>query len=392
MSLFILDFRKLDLKELKLRPLLWVALLLIVPLLLLELWVNQSLFDYVSYTNSRNMDPQIKYFEARHDWEYVAVGSSETKWGIAPAQIEAALAENGIQTRGFNLGLDGFSDSYYEVVLPLLNLPTRLPQMRIVLVGINLIEEPQLLADSFDQGFSCDGLLQRAVLNSAFAKDYGLYHLCNTQKWPAPLVESFENFSAIVRYRQALRTLMLGQSSSDFISVASNGLTQYPDGFYAHKPIKDNQKESDIDRQNFLNKREEAPEAFLPMAEILWPHLLAPEGFFDQWASYFETHNILPVFFALPTNPVMIDVQNRRADYLRNSQLMKDWATEQEATLFVDLGIKDGYDPTSDFADYRHLSEAGAHKFSRELGMALAQQPEVVKRLSERLTKRLSER
>ncbi|MGB3298799.1 MAG: hypothetical protein WBA76_11060 [Phormidesmis sp.] len=382
MSLFILNFKKLGYK--KWSPWIGVTLLLALPLLLLELWTNHSLFDYVSYTNSRNMDPQIKYFEARHDWEYVAIGSSETKWGIAPAQIEAAFAENGIQTHGFNLGFDGFSENYYKIVLPRLSLPARLPQMKIVLIGINLIEELKPLADSFDQGFSCDGLLQRTVLTSAFAKDYGLYYLCNTQKWPAPLVEAFENISGIVRYRQALRTLMLGQNSDDFVGIASNGLTQYPDGFYAHKPIRDNQKESDIDHQNFLNKSKESPEMFLPMPAIFWPKLLAPQGFFDQWTGYFKEYDILPIFFALPTNPVMIDAQNRRADYLRNSQLMKDWAAKRSSVLFVDLGIRDSYDPTGDFADYRHLSEAGARKFSHELGMALAQKSEVVRTMSER--------
>ncbi len=386
MGSFILNFRKLGKKEWRPWPWLLVGLLLILPLLLLEIWVGQSLFNYVSYTNSRNMDPQIQYFEDRRDWEYVAIGSSEAKWGIVPSQINAALATKGIQTRGFNLGLDGFSDSYYAAVLPLLDLPARLPRMRVALVGINIIEQPQLLPHSFDQGFPCNGLLQRAILNSAFAQDYGLYPLCNSQKWPAPLVNALENVSNIVRYRQGLRSLLLGSGNSDLIPIASNGLTQYPDGFYAHKPIKDNQKEAEIDYQNFLKKKVEEPQEFGPIAADFWPTLLAPDGFFDQWAGYFERNHILPVFFALPTNPVMIDERNRRADYLRNSQLMRDWAAERTASItgptFVDLGIKDDYDPTADFADYRHLSEAGARKFSRELGEAIAQQPKVVRALT----------
>ena len=133
MNLFILNSRKNRGKKNRKEQMPWrrVGLLLLLPLLLLELWLRcwhslpagYSLFDHVSYTNSRNMDPQIAYFEARQDWDYLILGSSEIKWGIAPDVMDAALARHGVDSDGFNLGLDGFELGYYLVVLPFLQLP-----------------------------------------------------------------------------------------------------------------------------------------------------------------------------------------------------------------------------------------------------------------------------
>jgi len=374
----------------KTRPWLWVGLLLFLPLLLLELWtgkwrslpLDKSLFNYVSYTNSRNMDPQIAYFEARQDWEFVAIGSSEVRWGIDPNQIEAAIASQSINTHGFNLGLDGFNISLYKAILPGLNLPQRLPKLRVVLIGINLIETQRLLPENFDQGFSCDGILSRSVLTSAFAKDYGLYHLCNTLAWPTPLVAAIEKVSATIRYRQALRTLLLGYSrDSDIIHVASNGIEQFANGFFAHASIQAQPEEANIDQ--FLAEKKESPQKFKPLPQEDWPALLANNGFYNQVASYFHARKVLPVFFALPTNPLMIDTMNRRPDYERNSQLFQAWAIAQsQPTIFIDQGIQDDYNGLLDYSDYRHLSQSGALKFSRELGEQLSRNFEVIKALS----------
>jgi hypothetical protein len=64
-----------------------VCLFLFLPLYGGEIWINQNLFDYVSYTNSQNMDPQIKYFEERNYWQVVVFGSSEVKWGSDPIKL-----------------------------------------------------------------------------------------------------------------------------------------------------------------------------------------------------------------------------------------------------------------------------------------------------------------
>ena len=222
------------------------------------------------------------------------------------------------------------------------------------------------------------------MLNSAFAKDREMGYLCNSRRWPEPLVAAVENVSAIARYRQSLRVGLLGNSSqAEQVNLASNGIKQYKDGFYSHLSIQDNQKESDIDLQRFLAKQREEPEEFIPLKEKVWPEMLKEGGVIDQWARYFSDRNILPVLFALPTNPVMIDAKNRRADYQRNSELTAAWAKSQSSpAVFIDLGIKDSYHPTQDYADYRHLSEQGALRFSRELGDAIAQQPQVIKALT----------
>ena len=110
-------------------------------------------------------------------------------------------------------------------------------------------------------------------------------------------------------------------------------------------------------------------------AEI-WPQLLEPQGFFDIWSDYFLQADILPVFFALPTNPKMIDLQQRRSDYQRNSELMQAWA-ERRGVVLIDLGLLDHYDPMVDYSDRRHLSGIGGIRFSKELGKALAAEPVV---------------
>lgn len=350
----------------------------ILPLLLVEIWLSQDLFNHVSYTNSQNMDPQIKYFEGRNDWEFVAFGSSEVKWGIQPTQIEKALATKDISTSGFNLGFDGFNENFYLSILPFLKLPQRLTKFHLALIGINLIEEKQILPSSFDEGYPCDGILQRAILKSAFAKDYGLYHLCNSTSWKQPLIEPIENLSQIVRYRQNLRSLILGNArSQNFIGTISNNLKQYPNGFHAHKSAKDNKDEVKVDYERFLAQEKTHPQLFKPMKSDAWSNLLKPDGFFERWANYFTDNHVLPVFFALPTNPLMIDAQRRREDYQYNSKLMKDWAKKNNV-VFIDLGILDNYDQLIDYSDHRHLSGVGGERYSYELGKALAENTQIL--------------
>ncbi|MBW4613056.1 MAG: hypothetical protein KME21_07180 [Desmonostoc vinosum HA7617-LM4] len=365
-------------KKLFIHSWLIVCLFLILPLIGCEFWVKQHLFDYVSYTNSQNMDPQIKYFEDRNDWQFIALGSSEVKWGIDPSQIEQALTAKGVKASGFNLGFDGFNETFYLSILPFLSLPKRLPQLHVALIGVNLFEEKQILPSSFNDGFPCDGILQRAVLKSAFAKDYNLDGFCNSQDWKQSLVKPLERVSPIFRYRQAVRTLLLGYDRpTDLIGVISNNVKQYPNGFHAHKPARDNQDDVQVDYQHFLADKKTQPQLFQPMPDQAWSNLLKPDGFFDRWANYFLDQKILPVFFALPTNPLMIDAKNRREDYQSNSQLMSDWA-KQRNIVFIDLGIMDRYDQLIDYSDHRHLSVNGAITYSRELGNTLAANPKVL--------------
>lgn len=360
-----------------------ICLFLFLPLHGGEIWINQHLFDYVSYTNSQNMDPQIKYFEAKDDWQLLVLGSSEVKWGIDPLQIEKALNAKGVNVSGFNLGLDGFNESFYLSILPFLQLPERLPKLRIALIGVNLIEDKQILPESFDQGFPCDGILQKAILKSAFAQDYNLENLCTSQNWTKYLIKPIEKLSSIIRYRQAVRTLLLGYDHpTDLIGVISNHIKQYPNGFHAHKAAKDNLQDVQFDYQRFIADKKTQPQLFQPMKSQVWPNLLADNLFFDRWAKYFLKSQILPVFFALPTNPTMIDTRNRREDYQRNSNLMQDWAKKNDY-LFIDLGIRDSYDKFIDYSDHRHLSVNGAIKYSRQLGEVMAANPRILKVFSQ---------
>ncbi|WP_144051261.1 hypothetical protein [Calothrix sp. PCC 7507] len=328
------------------------------------------------------MDPQIKYFEARNDWRFIALGSSEVKWGIEPSQIAQDLAVKGVNVSGFNLGFDGFNENFYLSILPFLQLPKRSSQLDVALIGVNLVEEKKILPSSFDEGFPCNGILQKAVLKSAFAKDYGLDHFCSSSGWQQFLVKPWEKLSSIFRYRQAMRSLLLGYDRpTDLIGVISNSLGQYPNGFHAHKAAKDNSQEVQIDYQRFLADKKTHPQLFQPMEPQAWPTLLKQDGFFDRWANYFIDSQVLPVFFALPTNPLMIDARHRREDYQRNSQLMQVWA-EKRNIVFIDLGIMDRYDKLIYYSDHRHLSVNGAVTYSRELGNALAANPKVLKVLS----------
>lgn len=364
------------------RLVLRLALTLVLPLSILDIWIRSSLFDYVSYTNSRNMDPQINYFETTDTWSFLALGSSEVKWGISPAAIETELEHQGLKMKGFNLGFDGFNLSYYQSILPGLDLANRLSDLKIVLIGVNLVESYQTLPNSFEDGFPCDGVLQKAVLKSSFAKDYHLAHLCNSNQWPEPLIRSLEAHSPVLRYRESLRTLILDDASSDtLIGVISNGLEQSPDGFHPHLPAQKNLAEVEKDYKRFLADKETIPETFKPMAIEIWDQLLEPNSFFDTWADYFVQANILPVFFALPTNPKMIDARERRSNYQNHSELMQAWA-ERQNVVFIDLGILDHYDQMVDYSDHRHLSATGGRRFSTELGKALATNPTVKQALT----------
>jgi hypothetical protein len=75
--------------------------------------------------------------------------------------------------------------------------------------------------------------------------------------------------------------------------------------------------------------------------------------------------------FALPTNPTLIDIFDRRGDYSRNSKLLSEWA-ESRAAIYLDLGIQDVTNSDIYFSDMRHLSGVGAKEFSKKLANKIA--------------------
>lgn len=76
------------------------------------------------------------------------------------------------------------------------------------------------------------------------------------------------------------------------------------------------------------------------------------------------------VLFALPTNPLLIDTFKRRADYLKNSNLLHVWA-KKNGVVFIDMGMQDVAEPEIYFSDMRHLSGEGARQYSIRLGQEM---------------------
>jgi hypothetical protein len=116
------------------------------------------------------------------------------------------------------------------------------------------------------------------------------------------------------------------------------------------------------------------PKAFKPLPPEAWQRMVAPGGYFDEWARLVRQLGWTPAFFALPTNPILIDEKDRRDDYARNSRLLDAWARQRGET-FVDLGIRDNVPMEIHYSDHRHLSVNGAPVFSSELARALTEFP-----------------
>lgn len=347
--------------------------LLLLPLLGFELWVRSSLFDYASYTNSQHFDAQLGKFTARSaDWTVLALGSSEVRYGFSPETFDRTLSHHGIPGAvSFNLGIDGFNTNHYRVLLPYLKLADRAQKLRVVLIGVNMMEEKKSLPHTADEGFDCRrmaGALQKSVYTSSFGKDTGLWRLCVKRSWTDPLLRLARSVSAVIRYRQSIRGFLLGYEN--FLRGDIRHQTER--GHYAVNGMK--QKDYDFDIGRWLKKIPSPPRVSKPMTKGHWETLVVKGGYFDNWADHFLERDILPVFFALGTNPIMAIKRNRVKDYGHNAGLMSRWA-KRKGVVFVDLGIKTEYDQLGDFTDHRHLSKTGAHKFSAELARALARAP-----------------
>ncbi len=359
------------------------ALLIALPFLALEVWVRTQLFQHVSYSNSRSLDATWKALNAQRDWNVLYIGDSEVRWGFDPGAADGELANAGLKSRGFNLGIDGFSGPLSAVILGHIGLKQRFPALKVAVIGTQLIEthRPRPIARHGD--LDCDGALQRPIFESPMAKDLGFAALCRKPHWTTAVVGPLESLSAVLRYRQALRSWLLERFEQPRkpIGMNSNSLAHQTNGFQPHKPIRE-------DRRNFeqawtARQRDVAanPQLRAPLDPKAWRELVSPGGYFDRWAELFRTHGVLPVFVALPTNPVLIDLKKRRPEYARNSATLKAWAARRDDVMFIDLGIKDSYEAEGDFADFRHLSIHGAKRFSRELGARLAADPLVQKAL-----------
>lgn len=333
-----------------------------------EWGLRQNLFENVSYSNSESIDDQLKERDASKDWNLLFVGDSETRWGIDPAQIDAAFSRNGMSVKSFNHAFDGFGPSWWQKILPPLLQQPALQKVEVVAVGVQMIDAHRAIQAPSD---NC-GALQKPVLTSPFAVDLGIDSLCHKETWDAKLGRDIFHDLWVVRYSSAVRSLLLPSSifASSRLKFNSAKEGESFHGFEPHRSIGENQ---DAYEQDFVRWKAQYTPAvhFKPLEATVWPELTAASGFFDSLNNSVTASGRRLVLFALPTNPVVIDTFQRRNDYQRNSELLKNWASKN-GVIFIDLGVQDVGNPSSYFSDMRHLSGLGARTYSRLLGEALA--------------------
>lgn len=332
--------------------------------------LRSVLFRSVSYSNSESIDKQLRDRASRADWKILFVGDSETRWGINPEEVDATFSEAGIDVRSFNHAFDGFGAPWWPWLLPKMLAHPDLNKVKVVVLGVQLIDAHRVLSGS---GVEC-GSLQKPVLDSPFALDLGVDFLCSTQSWDARLGKKIFGHFWIVKYASAVRAFVLPQFVQGHSPLKANSRKagEAIRGFEPHRTI-------DQDRANFDDefkhwKAQYVPEKdFVSLPRSIWPELTSPSGFFDQLNEVVRNQGKELVLFALPTNPLLIDTFNRRADYRRNSALLQEWARARKV-IFVDTGIQDNVNrPDIYFSDMRHLSGEGAKIYSKMLGRMLVQ-------------------
>lgn len=345
-----------------------IALLLCVGILTgVEIALHRILFTHVSYSNSESVDRQLEERNTADDWNVLFIGNSETRWGIDPFEIDAAFFRHGIAGRSFNHAFDGFGPSWWSVLLPPLLRHPSLKNVRIVVLGVQMIDAHRNIQLS---GQDC-GALQRPVLMSAFAADLGVDRLCRKESWDATLSRKIFSGLWTVRYASAVRALLLPNAifGEGHLKLNSRKEGDSYRGFESHRSIAQDLKTypDEVVRWKAQNKQRD----FKPLPHGTWQAITGPTGFFCEFHRIVRASGRKLALFALPTNPVVIDTLERRDDYRRNAELLRRWAAEWNV-LFVDFGIQDVDRPTEFFSDVRHLSGTGARSYSRRLGEALA--------------------
>lgn len=332
-----------------------------------EAWVRHNLFRHVSYSNSEAIDTQLRQRDGGAPWKMIFVGDSEVRWGVDPAQVDAGFRDVKAATLSFNHAFDGFGGSWWALLLPrLLDAPS-LRSVETVVVGVQLSEIHRLLPSS---GGEC-GSLQRPVLTSPFAVDLGAGPLCRTRSWDAELGRDLFGGLWTLRYAPAVRSLVLPDAvfQPERLVFNSRKAGAMRRGFQPHRTIAQDVKEYEAEFGRW--KAQYVPERdFKPLPPDAWPAMVGYAGFFEELNEIVTRSGRRLALFALPTNPAVIDTFGRRADYLRNTNLLAEWA-QRNHVAYVDLGLQDRPDAQDYFSDMRHLSSVGAHDFSRKLGQAL---------------------
>lgn len=348
-----------------------IALTCVLPLAASGPWLRTWLFETVSYSNSISLDSQLNGLRAASATDLMFIGSSEVRWGAEPRVFASTLAAAGVHVNAFNFGWDGFNPGLMFRVFQALDPKQLAPNLRMLVIGINLGENDQLPDDGWLPGVC--GALQRPVLTSPFGTDHGLTDICTEPTLRNRLIGTFE-LAGLFRYRQQLRQYLLGTGPGSYIPMQSNGLPHHDNGFQPHQSLAEARRNFELDWQRVQQQRAEHPERYAPLEPGPWERMVAPGGYFDRWLAWCRERDLALAIFALPTSPLWFEAYDRRLDYARNSELLAQWA-DSSNVAFVDLGIQDQLDRDHHYSDHRHLSRYGAPDFSRRLAAAFATQP-----------------
>lgn len=347
---------------------------IVVPFLVLEGWARTRLFDSASYTNSEKLDVTMRSLRNARGAVVAAFGNSEVLYGFDPHSFQTRGRDRGCDLPAFNFGVEGFDPNHSLILLEHLPYATWAPNMKIALVGVSLFENVDPLPTTRASGFQCDrmaGTLQRSVYTSPLARDHGMADLCVSPDPGVlrPVNELLASASVGFRYRSEIRALIL-DAPTYFGRERRVRMSRVTDrGFYMAASMTPASHAFFINRWTDQLSRE--GEWTRPLDEAAWQANLAPGGVFDRIRKRVQAIGATPVFYAVPTNPVMASTVGREPVRERNSQRMRAWA-EKHGIGFIDTGVPRDFDPLADFEDHRHTSAAGAAKASQLLADVLA--------------------
>jgi hypothetical protein len=361
-----------------------VILFLCLVLAGVESYLRANLFKKVSYTNSKAIDLQLEERRQSSRWDIMVIGDSEVRWGVHPAVIESAFSRAGQPVGVFNHAFDGFGPSLWTMLYPRLSRSKDFANVRLVGIGVQLIDAHQFLRpDDAERTPPC-GSLQRPVLSSSFGIDLSVDHICaGNESWDADIIRMLSHPLWLLRYRSSVKTLVLsgiGSRSADVLAFNSARVPGSYHGFEPHKPIAA-QKDSFNDEFKRWKAQYDPARDFQPLPSDAWQAMVAAGGFFDRVAAMVRATGAEPFFFALPTNPLVIDTFGRRMDYRHNSAFLSKWA-ESRGVAYFDLGILDRVNGDRYFSDMRHLSAFGAEDYSAKLAALMIGSPIIQRSIS----------
>lgn len=360
------------------RTLIYLLSLFLLPVSAGEAWLREHLWKHASYTNSASIDRQLNEWSGRGRWDIAFIGDSEVRWGINPIAFSSALSKAG-QPRWstFNHAFDGFGGSWWSILIPHVfdqDHPANRP--RFIALGVQMIEDHYFWdAASASQIVSNCGDLQKPVLKSPYAIDKGLHRVCDAE--PDPLgawVNDLVGQLWLIRYRSAVKSLVIPPGPGATLAFNSAKSGEGFQGYEPHRPIAVNPEEFEAEFERWKHQFEGHPQALTSLPVGTWERLVDYGGYFDRMAALIRATGAEPIFFALPTNPLVIDFFHRREDYAKNTKLLKRWAADR-GEILVNLGIEDRANARLYFSDMRHLSYLGAGDFSGRLAVALSEEP-----------------